>query len=97
MRTQGWKRLKGDQQKRAADLGPDEVVGLLATGGVQGGAEVAWAGAKMSGKWVTCEVLSHLEIMPFCPTLTGSGVPVSALGAGWVWGRPAYPGSSHLG
>lgn len=47
MRTQGWKRLKGNQQNRAADLEPDDIVGLLATGGIQGEAEVAWAGAKV--------------------------------------------------
>lgn len=43
-----------------------------------------------------CEVPFHLEFMPFCPTLPGSRGSVSALGAAWIWGRPACSGSPHL-
>lgn len=67
--------------EKAADLGPGEV-----TGGCE--ERQKWLGREpnilWSAKWVTFEMLFHLEVLPFGLILSGSAASVSAQAAP-VW------------
>lgn len=74
----GLNRAEVESAEKAADLGPDEV-----TEGCE--ERQKWLGQEpnilRSAKWVTFEMLFHLEVLPFGLILPGSAASVSAQAA----------------